>query len=313
MPDLSGMPERTAIFTLSQAGFEVTEDNLTVVEEYSTRFEEGSVIRTEPDAGDLLAREGSVTIYLSLGPAVVPDLTGRSVSDARAALEDIDLVLEVDPDPIEVPSGSGLDGVIAAQDPDPGAELDPGDVVSVRIGEVRQVTVPGVFGLTQQEAAAALNAVGLQLQVGGTLPADPELVGTVVAQDPTQGAQVDEGTTVVVILGEARTVILPDLKGLTEEAARQQLAELNLEMEVTGTLEVGAENVGLVRQQDPAPGVEVTEGSIVGVIIGIEQTTTTTSSTTTTTTSTTTTSTTTTTTPTTTTTTTSTTTTTTAP
>lgn len=64
------------------------------------------------------------------------------------------------------------------------------------------VQVPSLGDLTQGPATAALNNVGLVIEIGDPFPVgDPGLVGTVRAQTPAPGAWVDPGTKVTVRLG----------------------------------------------------------------------------------------------------------------
>ena len=65
------------------------------------------------------------------------------------------------------------------------------------------VEVPALGDLTQSEATAALNAVGLKIAIGEPFPVNQEsLDGTVRAQDPKPGEWVEPDTTVTVRLGE---------------------------------------------------------------------------------------------------------------
>ncbi|ANX01958.1 Stk1 family PASTA domain-containing Ser/Thr kinase [Thermoclostridium stercorarium] len=61
-----------------------------VVDEYSDEVAEGRVIRTEPEMGSVVAAGSEVIIYRSLGPklenVVVPDVTGRTLDEARNIL-----------------------------------------------------------------------------------------------------------------------------------------------------------------------------------------------------------------------------------
>jgi serine/threonine-protein kinase len=65
----------------------------------------------------------------------VPDLTGMTEDDARDALAELGLTLNV-AGTVEVPPDSGLEGLIAAQNPDAGSVVDDGTEITVDIGVV---------------------------------------------------------------------------------------------------------------------------------------------------------------------------------
>ncbi len=281
LPDVSGLAERTASFQLIQAGFGADEELLLIEREYSVEVAEGFVIRTEPPAGTLVPRTGTITIFVSQGAAVVPDLTGLTVAEARDQLVDLELNLVVGPDPAPVSPDSGLDGLIAVQEPAPGTQVGPGGEITVQIGAIPLVIVPNVNRLTEAEALTALEDAGLVMVLGGTQPTNPNRVGEVVSQAPAAGTEVVEGSEVTVIIGEPRIVTVPDLDGLTQSQAQTALDGVGLTLVVGGTVPGPAEDVGRVVSQDPAAGTNIAEGSQVLVILGEETVTTTTSSTTT--------------------------------
>ncbi len=282
VPQLEGLTERNAIFQLIQAGFDATDENVIVVEEFSADIPAGSVIRTEPPAGELLARTGIITLYVSKGSSLVPDLTGQTPAEARAALDEIGLLLQVDSDTVDVTPASGLDGKIAQQDPIVGTELDPGATVTVKLGLIPRATVPDLVTLNEAQARTEAEANGLVLQVSGTVPVELSRVGTVVSQEPPAGLEVFQGSVVTVVVGGVTRVPVPDLNGLTEQQARAEVQSLGLRLSVGPATRVEPSRVGTVVSQTPAPGTQVDQGFAVTVSIGEPTPTTTTSSSTTT-------------------------------
>ncbi len=204
MPSVVNLAAEVAIRELTNAGFV----NIETTEDFSDELLAGFVISTDPEAGELAAREQTVTIVVSKGPAPipVPDLTGRTLADARATIEELGLIFEQDPTTVPVTVTSGLDGLVAAQDPAPGVELERGDVVTVRLGEVPLVVVPDLTDLTENQAANTLSALGLVLAIDSFLEVDSAQVGLVVAQEPTAGTQVAPGSIIGVTLGIAAPV-----------------------------------------------------------------------------------------------------------
>lgn len=83
VPEVTGLGQDEASDALAAKGFEVT---------WEDRFDEevpaGSVIGTEPGAGEGAAQGSTVTVVVSMGPeGTVPDVVGMSVEDAKDRLE----------------------------------------------------------------------------------------------------------------------------------------------------------------------------------------------------------------------------------
>ncbi len=203
VPDVAGFTREDAVAELEAAGFGVT-----VEDEFSDDVVEGFAIRTEPGAGQLVDRENPVvTLFVSSGPEPfpLPDFVGDTVQEAQQQAATLGLELIVDDQVVEVTLASGLDGRIAAQAPEPGTEMTINDSVRVQLGAIRQVDVPDLLGLTEDDARAELETVGLELEVVGVVDVDPDsgLVDRVAAQDPVAEERVPEGTVVRVQLGTA--------------------------------------------------------------------------------------------------------------
>ncbi len=199
--DVTGLTEDAARQLLEDEGFDVT-----VEEEYDDEVEEGIATRTSPAAGQLVARDNpAVTLFVSLGlePFDLPDLVGRTVEEAQRVAAQLGLELVISDETVEVGPETGLDGRIADQTPPSGTSVTVNDQVRVRLGAIRQVTVPDLRGLTESEARTEVERAGLRLLVVGSVPVDPGSGddGRVVGQDPRAGGTVDQGSTVSVQLG----------------------------------------------------------------------------------------------------------------
>jgi beta-lactam-binding protein with PASTA domain len=117
--------------------------------------------------------------------------------------------------------------------------------------------VPNLIGLSLEDAGEHLLEETLEL---GNVLEDGELVKS---QDPLPGTVVEVGSAVDVTLGAAAPALVqvPNLDGLGLDSARAELQSVGLVLGgVSGAGEV-------VRGQSPLPGVEVPEGSAVGVTL----------------------------------------------
>ena len=124
VPTVSGMTREQAEVVLETAGFSVGE----VIEQASSQ-PRGEVIETRPAAGTQAPMPSPVSLVVSGGPSVlrVPDLTGRSLGEARRLLEQIGLVVG----DVQVEGGGG--SVVVGQAPDPGTSVSAGSRVILRV------------------------------------------------------------------------------------------------------------------------------------------------------------------------------------
>jgi len=138
------LPEGEARATLEAQpyGFEVTSEYRS-----SSIVEAGIVMETDPGAGTIVERGGSVTIIVSSGPepVTVPVVAGLTEGSARNAL--IDAGLTVAPTLYQtVEAGSPDDGRVIGQTPQPGEQVEPGTTVTITVGraDVAVTTLPPI-------------------------------------------------------------------------------------------------------------------------------------------------------------------------
>ncbi len=133
LPDVSGLSDRQAAIVLERLGYQVS------VERIVHTLEAGRAVETRPEAGTELAVPADIVLVVSGGRPVVqvPELVGRHVDDAEAALSEAGLELGAiiyDPQALDAP------GRIVGQYPPAGYSLREGGGVEVRVaGDVDRV------------------------------------------------------------------------------------------------------------------------------------------------------------------------------
>ncbi|MCI2237602.1 Stk1 family PASTA domain-containing Ser/Thr kinase [Paenibacillus sp. TRM 82003] len=193
VPQVVGVPQEEAEDLLEQAQLEPA-----VVEEASDTVAEGDVISSDPAPGQSAAIGSTVTLTVSTGPAAVtvPDVTGFSQDDARAALRQAGLdpgsAQPTDEDPDAEP------GTVVRTEPAADASVERNTPVTIYIAS-GQVEVPDLTGMTLEEAQAELNGRNLNVNARTDPEAEGE-PGTVVSQTPSADATVDAGSSVEVVL-----------------------------------------------------------------------------------------------------------------
>jgi beta-lactam-binding protein with PASTA domain len=141
----------------------------------------------------------------------------------------------------------------------------------VRSGATR---TPGLVGRSVEEARQLLQDQGLQLRVEEDGRYDDEVpVEHVIQQNPSEGALVKRGSTVVVIpsLGPQR-IPVPDLKDQGIQSAQVLLAAAGLSLGRTVEVFDGDTDPGMVVGQEPTAGVTVAPGTAVDLLLAREGT-----------------------------------------
>jgi serine/threonine-protein kinase len=130
VPDESGKTRDDAVADLTGLGLQPTTRS-----QSSDTVDSGTVIGTDPSAGTSVAKGSSITVIVSSGsaPVPVPDVTGKSETDAQSQL--VDLGLKVQTQDVAV-TDPAQDGVVQKQSPDPGTKLKKGDTVTLQIGRL---------------------------------------------------------------------------------------------------------------------------------------------------------------------------------
>ncbi len=147
--------------------------------------------------------------------------------------------------------GSGSGGSADATTPGSGAQAP------------TPVAVPGFVGMLIEDARILADRADVQLDERPRT-SHTDRPGTIIGQDPTQGAPIPPGGTVeVVVAQEADTVRVPDVRGDSEARARTRLVEAGLTP--TGRFQTYDHVVrkGRVVRTEPGAGTEVAAGTTI--------------------------------------------------
>ena len=222
---------------------------------YDEQVPEGGVLHVNPPTGTELAVGTPVELVLSRGPPPVdvPDVRGRTLDEAAAALAGVGLrVAAVSRERFdgEVPGGR-----VAGTDPPSGHSARKGAEVTLELSNA--LVVPDVLGKPRAEALAALDQAGFVTVEAGEGTGDDN--ARVVRTDPETAALVDPAANGVTIQLEYQ-VTVPRLVGLRVDEARETLAKLGLRAEVNQLFGGGSSRV---YGQSPGAGSRLEPGSVV--------------------------------------------------
>lgn len=258
VPNVVGRSVGDARARLAAAGFKTQ-----VFTEQTTRAPAGEVFRQSPEGGAKAKKGSTVILTVSSGPGevVMPDVSGDSKSEAIKKLEGLGLKVKIkrDFDP-DIPRGRAIRTTpLAGEKAERGSEVD----LYISRGP-EQIEVPDVVGLDVDEATSRLEKAGFKVD---TSERDgPEDEGKVLEQTPKGGGKADDGSTVELVIASGENDV-PDVTGLSEADARQELEDAGFEVEVERTDVTELDDDGNVISQTPASGT-ARVGSTVTIEVG---------------------------------------------
>lgn len=197
IPEVVGLTQPEAAEALAAKGFAVD-----TTEEKSDEAQ-GTVLSSNPEQGKR-AEEGSTVMLTVAVPRTVPAIVGLSQTEAADALagEGLAAVAYAEQKSNE-PAGTVL-----AVSPEAGTEVKSADAITVTVAV--PYTVPSVEGLSEDDAKAALEAEGYNVNSEWYTTEDIE-EGTAVSTDPEAGTELNSGSDVVLYIAHSRGTELVDL------------------------------------------------------------------------------------------------------
>ena len=143
--------------------------------------------------GCTLHEGDSAVLSVSVGP--VPDVTGKSVGDATAALNAKGLQIAGTYEETSESIDEGL--VIRMDQKDGGGAWQPNDAVTLVISSGPPLfPVPNIVGMTRDQAKAALDEAGFRYDYNSSWDLFPDPVTQVEAQDPAADSKHTKGSVV---------------------------------------------------------------------------------------------------------------------
>ena len=275
VPVLTDATEQAAVAQLTDLGLTPKREV-----EASNDVAADLVTRTDPAGGEEVDASSTVTYFISSGPdqVAVPDVTGQTQDQARAALEAAGLSAgNVQQEDLPFDEGD-----VTKTEPIATTLVPAGSAVVIFVAS-GQVDLPSLLDKPKAEALAALQALKLNSSTNPVESAD-KAPDTVLAQDRSPGL-VPQGTTITLDIAVApTTVVIPaDIVGKSYTDAAAQLTSLGLvpaRVEATTTSDkakdvvlssspiIGtAVRVGSTVTLTVSPGPKVTAGAAAGPVV----------------------------------------------
>ena len=218
-----------------------------------------------PSAGNKIDKGNAVTIFVSTGPAkaVVPDVRGKSATDAAAAIASAGLK----PDVHEVNSAKDVNTVVA-QAPKPGVKVVKGSKVRINVSKgPPTIGVPPVVGLPFAQASSELQAKGFAVKRNDQ--DSNEAAGIVLSQDPGGNTPAPEGSTITLAVSKGpKTTQVPDVTSIDEQTATTTLQQSGFKVKVVRQQVADPSQNNVVLDESPPPNSQAKPGTTVTIYVG---------------------------------------------
>ena len=207
VPQVVGLQVSEAINTLEADGFEPLVSDTS----YGLQVPVGAVFFQKPDAGAVVKEGRTVYLFVSGGMKTiqVPELKGKSILDAKFALERLGLKLgRVE----RIPSSQPEDMIFDQQYAE-GTKLKQGDVVGVTISAGRgggSIIVPDLIGKSLTEARKILADSSLIIGKINYQPSATLLPNTILDQYPSSGNTLNPGDAVDLFATKPADINIPN-------------------------------------------------------------------------------------------------------
>lgn len=215
-PSVDGMPVADAVKVVEAADLSTTQEQV-----FDDAVEVGHVVRTTPEGGERVKKDGSVVLAVSKGPQLfdVPQVVGQPQDDARTALT----AAELSPTFSTAYSDTVVTGRVISTDPKAGERLRRGSAVLVVVSQGPQpVTVPNLVEKTQEEAEKALTTLKLKATVTTEISEKVEK-GKVISQNPASGTLLPGQSVALVVSSGPPLVTVPNVFRMSYAQAREVL------------------------------------------------------------------------------------------
>ena len=166
---------------------------------FSDRAKPGRVVRAMPREGSQVECQSTVSLVVSKGANLVdlPSLVGEQEAQARATLERLGFIPDVEEENSDLPAGE-----VIGQDPGAGSRLPKGETVKLIVSNgAGTVIMPSVIGQSRQSATANLTSRGLGVNIIERRTERESQDDRVLDQAPDSGTRLRSGDSVTIFVG----------------------------------------------------------------------------------------------------------------
>ncbi|MFJ2770170.1 Stk1 family PASTA domain-containing Ser/Thr kinase [Streptomyces sp. NPDC087300] len=261
VPPLLTKTEADAKKRLEEAGLDVKE----VKRAYSDTDKRGTVMATDPAAGERIRDNGRVTLTVSRGPDTVkvPDVKGIALATAKKELKNSGLA----PGMVTWKFDEDVKrGTVISTEPRSGFTRKAGSAVALVVSKGAPIQVPDVTGDSEEDAVSELEDAGLKVEIAEKRVFSDEDKGSVAKQSPVEDVELAQGDKVTLTISKGPVMVeVPDVTGMKVDEAVSKLEGVGFDVEKDrGLLGLFGDTV---KEQSVDGGDEAPKGSTITITI----------------------------------------------
>lgn len=202
----------------------------------------------------------------------VPNFLNLSQKEAEEKAEEVSLEPEFDYEDGADKNDTSL--IVVKQEYEKGESLKEGETIELTLGtkedvQKDRIEVPALVNYKEDDAVKKLESLGLKVK---SIYANSDTVdeGYVIRQSPKGGSIVDEGFTITITVSRGVSQVeVPDLYGVSQEAAKKELERVGLKLGTVSSDYSGSVGVGDVMDQGISSGTMVDKGTEVSIVVSL--------------------------------------------
>ncbi len=256
-PGVLGQTEKVASARVAKEGLSLEVGDPA----FSETVPAGMVVTSDPEPGERILRDGTVTIHLSQGPERydVPRLADMTEDQAQDALRETNLAFGAS---TQKWHESVPEGQVIRSNPAAGTTLKPGATVDLVISKGRRpITVRDFTGKAYSRAESHLSGKGLLPVVTEEQFSDTVAQGVVISQTPTTGTLYKGDEVQFVVSKGPELIEVPSVRAWGVAEATAKLEDLGFVVRTEES--VGYLGLGFVQSSDPSPGTMAAKGTTI--------------------------------------------------
>ena len=196
------------------------------------------------------------------------NVVGKNIDDVKSMLNDMNLGTRVTMEESDI---YDVD-IVIFQAVAEGEKVEKYTTIDLVVSSgIKGYDVPNVQGVKADDAVTALEAKGFVV-AKDYAHSDSVEKDYVISQSPTSDSKAQKGATITIVISEGaeiKKVSVPDLRGMTESAARSKLEEVGLKCGAVKEDYSDTTSAGCVITQTESPGMSVDEGTVVGITLSL--------------------------------------------
>ncbi|NGO71280.1 Stk1 family PASTA domain-containing Ser/Thr kinase [Streptomyces boncukensis] len=222
VPDVAGLSVTEAQDQIENSGLKAVKGKAV-----SCGKKKGTVCRTDPQAGEEVERDSTVTMLMSRGKGpsttnrTVPDVTGDIYADAKQELSEAGFKVTRK----RQESSESEPGTVLSQNPEGDKKAPKGSTVTLTVAAESRPSVPNVVGKNFPEAESLLVGAGFKVTKSEEESED-QAAGTVLRQNPAAGSRQSEGTQITVTVAKAPKEQPTSVPDVTNKKLRDAKSDL---------------------------------------------------------------------------------------